>query len=482
MSLNLAFGNALSGLFANSRMAEVVSANLANALTEGYARRMVALSAVSIDGRGAGVRVDGLSRQVDRALLADRRSAETTLTDRRTLASTLRGLEGDLGSSEAGTSLAARLQALEGALVAASADPSSDLRLGQVVDRLGGVASTLRDGAAAVQTRRAEADASIASQVGDLNTALQGLAQLNSDIAVAQATGRDATGLMDQRQVLLDKVATIVPIREMDRPGGAIALVTPQGATLLDGSRAVTVGFTASPVITADRTLASGWLSGLTLDGEPVGVDGIGRLAGGALGAAFALRDTTLPAAGASLDALARDLIERFADPATDPTLGGAPGLLTDAGAALSPTAPVGLAGRIAINAAVDPATNGSPSLLRNGLGSAAPSVPAGESAQIGRWLDAIEQPRGLISGGPQSSAAMLAAEFEAGLGTQRLAAEEAESFAGARWSGLREAELANGVDSDQEMQMLLEVERAYAANAKVISAVDEMMQTILEI
>jgi UDP-N-acetylmuramoylalanine-D-glutamate ligase len=34
MSLNVAYGNALSGLGATARMAEVVSANLANALTE----------------------------------------------------------------------------------------------------------------------------------------------------------------------------------------------------------------------------------------------------------------------------------------------------------------------------------------------------------------------------------------------------------------------------------------------------------------
>lgn len=480
MSLNLALGNALSGLSSNARMAEVVSANLANALTEGYARRSVDLSALSVDGRGAGVRIDGLSRQVDRFLLADRRSADTTLSDRRTLASTLRSLEGDLGSAETGTSLAARLRALEGALVTASADPSSETRLAQVLDRLQGVASTLRDGAQAVQSRRADADASIASQVADLNTALQGIARLNGDIATAQATGRDATALMDQRHVLLDKVATIVPLREMDRPGGVISLVTPQGATLLDGSRAVTVGFAASPVITADMTLASGGLAGLTHDGQPVGGDGIGRLAGGSLGAAFTLRDVTLPATGSRLDDLARDLIERFADPAADPTVGMGAGLLTDANLTLDPAATVGLAGRIAVNADVDPAQGGELRLLRDGI--AGPPGPSGEAGQLLRWLDILDQPRALASGGPSGSAADQAARLESDLGAQRLVAEEAESFAAARWSTLREAELANGVDSDQEMQMLLEIERAYAANARVISTVDAMMQTILEI
>ena len=481
MSLNVAYGNALSGLGATARMAEVVSANLANALTEGYGRRSVDLSTVSMGGRGAGVRVDGVARNVDRGLLADRRGAETTLSDRRTLASALRALEGSLGSSEAGTSLSARLEALETSLVSASADPSSETRLAQVLERVNGVAASLRDGAADIQSRRSDADASIASQVADLNGSLQKIAKLNGDIVTARTTGRDATGLMDQRQVLLDKVATLVPLREMDRPGGAIALITPQGATLLDGTQASTVGFRATPVITADMTLASGGLEGLTLNGKPVGADGIGRLAGGSLGAAFALRDVTLPAAATSLDALARDLITRFEDPSTDATLGGGAGLLTDDGAALDPSATTGLAGRIAVNSRVDPAAGGALWRLRDGVGAGTPG-PASEAGQIDRWVRALTTERTLTSGGQSGSAAFHASRFLSDLGAQRLSAEQEESFAGARWSTLRESELSNSVDSDHEMQMLLQIEKAYAANARVISTIDAMMQAILEI
>ena len=67
-------------------------------------------------------------------------------------------------------------------------------------------------------------------------------------------------------------------------------------------------------------------------------------------------------------------------------------------------------------------------------------------------------------------------------LGSHRLSAEQEESFASARWSSLREAELTGGVDTDQEMQSLLQIEKAYAANARVISTLDAMMQTLLEI
>ncbi|MBP1805091.1 flagellar hook-associated protein FlgK [Rubellimicrobium aerolatum] len=476
MSLSTAFGNALSGLGAASRMSEVVASNLANALTEGYARRSVELSSLSVGGRGMGVRVDGIARHVNTALLAERRSAEGTLAGDAALAGALRGLEDDLGSTDAGTSLAARIQAVEEALVSASADPSSDTRLSQVMDSLGSMASTLNQGAATVQQRREEADASIATQVGDLNAALQGLAQLNVDIVRARAIGVDAAGLLDQQGVLLDKVATMVPIRQMERTGGAIALITPQGATLLDGSRAATVGFVASPTITGAMAYPDN-LQGLTLNGKPVGGDdGVGALSGGSLGAAFVLRDETLPAVADTLDLLARDLLDRFAD--ADPTLGASDaGLLTDAQGPASATTTSGLARRLAVNTAAA----GDPTLLRDGLGASTPADP-GDSTQIGRWIDALAESRPLTSGGSPGSSAALAAEFVSDIGARRLSAEQKETYSSARWSTLRSSELAGGVDSDQEAQMLLQIEKAYAANARVISALDNMMQTILEI
>jgi flagellar hook-associated protein 1 FlgK len=40
---------------------------------------------------------------------------------------------------------------------------------------------------------------------------------------------------------------------------------------------------------------------------------------------------------------------------------------------------------------------------------------------------------------------------------------------------------LASGVDTDQELQTLLQVERMYAANAKVMQTVDTLITTLLE-
>jgi len=39
---------------------------------------------------------------------------------------------------------------------------------------------------------------------------------------------------------------------------------------------------------------------------------------------------------------------------------------------------------------------------------------------------------------------------------------------------------MQDGVDTDQEMQTLLIVEQAYAANARVLQTADELIQTLI--
>lgn len=71
MSLGAALSSALSGLTANSRAAGLVASNIANATTESYGRRSLDLSSRAL-GSSGGVWIDGVSRNVDTAVLADR--------------------------------------------------------------------------------------------------------------------------------------------------------------------------------------------------------------------------------------------------------------------------------------------------------------------------------------------------------------------------------------------------------------------------
>lgn len=62
-----------------------------------------------------------------------------------------------------------------------------------------------------------------------------------------------------------------------------------------------------------------------------------------------------------------------------------------------------------------------------------------------------------------------------------RLNHNEAQlSFDTAQNDSLRTMELAQGVDTDAEMQKLMIIEQAFAANAQVVTATDEMLQLLL--
>lgn len=482
MGISGSLNNALSGLTATSRMAELVSSNISNALTDGYGRREISLSSASLGRGSGGVRIDGIGRNVNQSILNDRRLADSELSGQQRLTDFMTRIEVAFGRPEDPSSLSNRLSTFEQSLFAAESDPASEQQLAITARSLGGVATKLNMLNDNIQGMRQQADGMIAQDVETLNVALAQIEGLNGEISRARASGGNPLALEDQRQLVIDTVAQIVPLRVLPRDGGSVALYSTTGATLIDG-QAPTFTFTPTPTIVADMTFAGGALAGISRNGVPLSMtDGYGRLSGGSLEAAFTARDDVLVSAQANIDGIAADLITRFEDVTNDPSLAATdPGLLTDNGARFDPLDQIGLSDRIGLNALIDPDGGGDVTLLRDGLGAIAPG-PTGSSAQISRWIDALNEQRTPGFGLPSMAASAQIARTGDIFGAQRVSAEGELGFASARWDAFRQAELADGVDTDQEMQRLLLIEQAYSANAKVIQTISSLMQTLMEI
>lgn len=484
MTLTSALSNALSGMTAASRSADVTASNISNAMTEGYRRREVELM-TRWQVTGGGVQIVGIQRHVDQVVMQDRRTADAELADIGAQANFLGSLEARIGLPGETGSLTDRLARLDAAFTSAIGRPESEARLDAIVDGLHDVTSHLGDISGHIQTERGRADAAIADDIARVNETLTRLEDLNGKIRKHVISGEETSGLLDQRQQLVDSVAEIIPVRELDRGNGVIALMTPQGKLLLDGT-AAELSFTPANTMTADLSLSAGTLSGISINGNPVDLsrDPHG-LSGGRLAGNLEIRDKLAPEAQARLDGLARDLIERFADPAVDPTLGPTdPGLLTDAGAAFDPVTEPGLAARISVNAAVDPAQGGELWRLRDGL-LAVTQGPVGNATGLSALHDALTVARVPASGGYSSiarSAQSLASDMLSNIGGALQGIESDQAFAEAQRAALLQIELENGVDTDQEMQRLLLIEQAYAANARVIQTVDALFETLMRI
>jgi flagellar hook-associated protein 1 len=484
MSLTSGLSSALSGLTASARAAEIVSSNVANAMTEGYGRRELQLAARITGGSGTGVSITGVMRRSDPLVLADRRLADAGSGARDATAQFYARLETAIGTPDTATSLNGRIAAFDSALLEASSRPESESRLANLIQSARELTTHISAAAASVQEARGQADAQIATLTDQLNSALARVSDLNGKIVQARAAGRDTSPLIDQRQQQIDAVSAIIPLREVARDNGQVALYTTGGAIVLDGPPAQ-FGFTPVGVIVPGMSVEAGGLSGLTMNGRALStVAEGGPISGGSLAAQFEIRDVLAPQAQSQLDAVARDLVERFSDPTLDSTLPlGAPGLFTNAGLAFDPLTETGLAQRLAVNAAADPNQGGALFRLRDGLGAATPGL-VGNSSLLTALRDALTAPRPASSGDFGSAArsfASLSADFLSDTSSSRVRSAGEASYAAAQRSTLKQVELQNGVDTDQEMQSLMLIEQAYSANAKVITTIDGLLKTLLE-
>ncbi len=481
MSINAAINSAMSGLNAVSRATGLVSENIANAMTPGYGRRTLGLAAQTVTGPG--VRVTEIRRQADPVLIANRRSAEAGFGaadaragffDRMSL---LVGEPGDVGS------YSDLLNRFESSLISVASRPDSPQRLDDAVSQASAMARALNSAADGLRDMRSQADRTIGTMVEQLNTSLQRLQDLNVAITATDVAGSDISALQDQRQMVIDGINEMVPVTVVDRPRGQVAIYSEGGAILLDGQPA-TIGFTSVNMTAPGMTLDNGALSGLTINGYEVRTDSAnGALRGGTLGAQFAIRDELSVEVQASLDAVARDLIERFEAPGLDPTrTPGSPGLFTDAGAALDPTEEVGLANRIAVNAAVDPTQGGESWRLRDGLEATTPGQP-GDAGLLPALGDALTTARALSSGSfgiAAMSATDVASRLISQIGLSQSSSQDALAYASVSLTELSRAELSQGVDTDAELQNLLILEQAYAANARVLEVANGMLDSLL--
>ncbi|MGH1369726.1 MAG: flagellar hook-associated protein FlgK [Maritimibacter sp.] len=486
MTITGSLSNALSGLTAQARAAQVVSSNVANANTDGYARRELDLTPrYTGDGSPAGVKVVGVRREVDMVVVQDRRLADATVGYDETISQFYTQVERIIGTPDQEGSLSARVDNLETALIAAASRPDNDSRLSGVLSAATDITTQLNDSSRKIQELRMAADQQISVQVSHLNTGLQRVEELNYQIKEMVARGQDSSTLLDMRQVAVDSISSIVPLKQLPRENGMIALYTTGGAILLDG-RAAEVEFQSVGVIVPEMTIDSGGLKGLEINGNDVRVSGDNSpIKGGSLAGLFAVRDEISTNVQSQLDAFVRDLIERFQDSNVDDTRAvGDAGLFTDAGAAFDPLDETGISSRISINSAVVPSEGGEIWRIRDGLGALVPGE-VGESGLLQELSSALTDSRVALSGdflGTGRSSSGLAGDLLSLVHTASLNSDSALSFSVSQQQTLKTQELSDGVDTDQELQKLLLIEQAYAANAKVIQTVGGLIDRLMEL
>lgn len=475
MSFSGTISNALSGMRLSSLAAELVSSNLANATNGSYAPRSVESSSRVVGG----VRLDGVARQVNHALIADWRATNADHARAQTMTTHVSSIESVFSSPDDPTSLTARLADFEASLVAAEARPDLANRLEMVAYRANALTDTFNAMSERIQQTRTSVEKDIGSTVERLNGALTQVADLNSQIARKSVSGQDASALLDLRQKALDDISEIASIRVLARDHETVSIVAKGGAVLLEGTPAE-IGFEPRPVVTEHMSHVDGQLGGLAVNGMDIQVS---RLGGGKIEALFALRDDVLPSHQQELDVLAENLVQRFQSSTLDPSLSASDaGLFTDGSGAYDPSNLTGLSRRLAVSGKIDVQNGGDLRFLRDGLASASAGA-FGDATVLSNMVDVLSEEttlsQGQFAGQPFSLTGHASAVLTS-FATQLVQHEDRLTTASASHTALTEDRLRDGVDTDHELQTLMTIEKAYAANAQVLRTVDEMLDVLM--
>jgi flagellar hook-associated protein 1 FlgK len=474
----------------------LIGHNIANAATPDYAVEQVGQQSMTAGGIGLGAREGVVGRSIDTELQAELFAQNGTVAALQAQTAALQPIDAVQAAPGSGGDLASLLGTLQNQFSTLLTDPGNATQQNAVVTAAQTLAQHINALSDAVQQARQSAQDSIASDVTKLNAMLATIGALSKQIVAAQAAGQSTADLSNQRDAAIDTLSTLLSINVLHQANGDVILATPSGLVLpTDG----TAFATSTASIGAASYAPGGGVPAITLGGRDV----TGELTGGDLGGQIALRDRTLPTLQANLDEFAFTLSSRFAAQGLTLFSDAAGNVPVGGGMPVQATY-LGYASEIQVN----PAVLANPALVRDGTnavvgspsGASAftpnpPGGPAGFNTLITRVLDftfgadvqtGVAQPPPATAG--LGAAGTLAAGFAPplDLGAQASAVVAQEAATSAASNDLADAQgvqstlkarLASGsaVSIDSEMSTMIQLQNAYSANARVLTAVQAM-------
>jgi len=430
--------------------------NIANINTPGYSRRVVDLGAVPPTeerlNAGMGVEVLGVRRLRDQFF--DRRLFQENPAQYRenALADALGVVESGLGSPDG--SLNVRLTQFFDAFGGLSQAPTSSTARADVLAKGQTLAGEIRDTSARMQAAQLDADGRIRSTVDELNTLANKLASLNARIANADAGG--TMTLRDEQTEVVRQISSLVDVEAISNDNGTVQVSFARGKPLV-------IANVAYPV-TIQNQAGTGFarlFSGVT--------DVTDAIAGGKIAGLVAARDVNIPGYRTQLDTMAYELVNQV-------------NTLHDAGFTLGGVdappffQPLASSANAAALIAVDPTVAADQNLIAAGSVAATPG-DNGTARAIANLRDAR-----VLSG----NSATFTGYYTDLIYTVGQDRSVAVSEGQVREQVIRQIDnlrdSVSGVSLDEEAASMMRFQRAYEANARFFTTVNETLDVLLNL
>lgn len=448
--------NALTGALAAQVALNTTSQNVANVKTPGYTRQGVLLSALPPGAgprsAGTGVEVSSLLRFSDGYKSQQMWRAASDLGQRSLPQPYLTQLEQVMGNDA--SSISSGMDDFFKALNAVSVDPTSTPLRQQVLTTANSMAQRINSINNVMSNQRLSIQQQRTATIPQINVLTQNIATLNQKIASAQSNGTNTSALMDTRDQAIDSLASLVGLEVIDQPNGTRNVSLSSGQPLVVGGTASTMSVTG---------LASGAQSlQLSFANQTFSLDGMNL--GGQLGGLSDFENNVLLPLQQSVSDIASQLATNVnAQLALGYGMGGA------AGGALFVYDPTSSSGMLKLDSTATAAN----------LGFSADGTP-GNSGNLQKIIDLKNQPITVTSIG---SVIMGDADTQI-VGKLGVDSQQNQSLLATattvRNQSVDDWSSTSGVNSDEEAINLVEYQKMYQANMKVISVANSLFDATL--
>jgi len=229
----------VSGLLAFQRSLDTTSHNISNVNTPGYSRQRTDLTARSPEPSGAGyvgngVQVSSVTRLYDDFISAQTRNSSSLFQQLDTFSTQSSRINNLLGDSSTG--LSATLQKFASAFQGVANNPTSIPARQTLLSQAQSIASQLQSYDSSLKSLDTQVNSQIDAETATISTLAKNIADLNGKITVASAQyGQPPNDLLDQRDHLIDQLATHVSVDVVKQNDGSVNVSIGTGQPLVVG-------------------------------------------------------------------------------------------------------------------------------------------------------------------------------------------------------------------------------------------------------
>jgi flagellar hook-associated protein 1 FlgK len=305
IGLSSLFDIARSALTTSQQALAVTGHNVANVNTPGYSRQETVLTErPPLNGQpgmaGTGVQATSIRRYTDQFVNRQLTTVQQNLGRLSASRDELFRLQNVFGDSN-NQGIAARMNDFFSSLQDVSTNPGGLAPRAVLLANARQLASSVNQVSSDLVAARQSLNFQVQQTVTEINSLSKQIAELNSQIVAAEATGQSANDLRDQRELAVNELATRIDITTVESGTGALTVFAARGQVLVEGAAVRPLNAIEDP--DNEGLFSVGYSTGGT---RPLSIDAL--ISNGRLHSLLDVRDTTVRDLETSFDRLSATL------------------------------------------------------------------------------------------------------------------------------------------------------------------------------